>query len=467
MAAFTFGPGHPFPAGTTVSAYQDKGQNASDQPMGLPAASGVVGGDGALAISGLAEGTTYWAVAQVSGRWIWARISVPGPAVDPASPFASDVELAAVNAALGARVGSVESSSPSKVTTNAQGDGPNLLNGHAGNTISAVVSCATIAGGGQTSFLNKIDSLATGSADYSTISGGYDNTNNQLAGTIAGGAHHLLDDAAGGTHGTILGGSTQKILAGQYCTIAGGRLNTINSGDNSTIAGGYTHSIDAANGTIGGGFTNTISSLGQQGTIAGGQSNTVSAAVATVGGGRDNIASGDYSTVPGGRTNTAAGHYSLAIGRESKTGTGANGQGQLAHAAGMFAAAGDAQVSHWVLRKTTTDATVGDMFTDGSAARPQVADDTTWMVKALVVARRTDADNESAAYELTACFDKNTAGSLTIVGAVTKTVVAEDTAAWDATIVAGSATALAVRVTGEAAKTIRWVAYVTTVEVSG
>jgi hypothetical protein len=93
-----------------------------------------------------------------------------------------------------------------------------------------------------------------------------------------------------------------------------------------------------------------------------------------------------------------------------------------------------------------------------------VPNDTTWMFTSYVVARRTDADNESAAYWIQGAIDNN-AGTVALVGAVQVTAL-EDTVAWNAT-----ATALAgrflLRVTGETAKTIRWNAVTNIVQVSG
>lgn len=54
-------------------------------------------------------------------------------------------------------------------------------------------------------------------------------------------------------------------------------------------------------------------------------------------------------------------------------------------------------------------------------------------------------------------MDRNAATAL--VGTVTKTVLARDSASWDANVAVGSG-ALHITVTGEAAKTIRWVATV-------
>jgi hypothetical protein len=93
-----------------------------------------------------------------------------------------------------------------------------------------------------------------------------------------------------------------------------------------------------------------------------------------------------------------------------------------------------------------------------------VPNDTTWMFTSYIVARRQDADNESAAYWLQGAIDNN-AGTVALVGAVNQTAI-EDTVAWNATAVAlGSR--LVLRVTGEAAKTIYWNAVTHIVQVSG
>ena len=85
----------------------------------------------------------------------------------------------------------------------------------------------------------------------------------------------------------------------------------------------------------------------------------------------------------------------------------------------------------------------------------------------MVVARRVDADNESAAYEFVGCIDNN-AGTTALVGSVTTTVVAEDTVGWDCAVTADNTNdALIITVTGEANKTIRWGARIELTEVTG
>jgi hypothetical protein len=90
--------------------------------------------------------------------------------------------------------------------------------------------------------------------------------------------------------------------------------------------------------------------------------------------------------------------------------------------------------------------------------------DTTWMFTTYVVARRQDADNESAAYWLQGAIDNN-AGTVALVGTVQKTAV-EDSSSWDANIYAlGGRYVL--RVTGETSKTIYWNSISHIVQVNG
>lgn len=197
--------------------------------------------------------------------------------------------------------------------------------------------------------------------------------------------------------------------------------------------------------------------------VGGGTSNTASGSNASVGGGSSNTASGNFSSIPGGSTNEATGIYAIALGNSAT----ARLRGQLALSSGKFGGTGDAQTSFLTLLGSTSDGTQTEIFLDGSSVRVTLESDTTWAFRLLIVGRRTDADNESAAYEFLGCIDNN-AGTVALVGSLTKTVIAEDSAAWDATVEADDTNnALVIKVTGEAAKTIRWVASIWAVEVEG
>jgi hypothetical protein len=160
----------------------------------------------------------------------------------------------------------------------------------ADNAIAADLNTCVIAGGGRNNFPNLIgttsrpqgsdyDAFLTayvadsgyeaGAADVSTILGGYDHINNQLAGTICGGGHNYLRYNSAG-HSTIGGGSYNLVTAAR-ATIAGGTANYIHDGQLSTISGGYKNDVG-----------------------------------------------GDYSAIPGGTECSVDGDYSLAFGRKAE-----------------------------------------------------------------------------------------------------------------------------------------------------
>ena len=265
-------------------------------------------------------------------------------------------------------------------------------------------------------------STQVASGNRSTISGGYYNTNSAYGGAIGGGYNNSMDSHSSGS------------------VIAGGNSNTIVD---------YTGSGATSMSTIGGGGTNKIENVSAA-AIIGGEGNSITAG-------------GYYASILGGNNNKATNYYAVASGQYAN----ASLVGQHSQASGRFAILGDAQTSVLTAWKTTTNATPSELFLNGSSQRCTLSSDTTWAFTVTVVARRTDADNESAAYKFEGCIDNN-AGTTSLVGSVTKTVLAEDTAAWDCDVTASDANdALTITVTGEAAKTIRWVARIELTEVGG
>jgi hypothetical protein len=295
------------------------------------------------------------------------------------------------------------------------GSGPNLVGGFSGNTVAPGVMGATIAGGGS--------SQGCGGPCLNQVTGN--------VGTVGGG----LDNTASGFLGATVGGGIHNTASGAAATVGGGDNNTASQ----TAA------------TVSGGANNTAS--GSSATVGGGSDNTASDAVATVGGGSDNTASAIAATVPGGARASA----SLF--------------GQMAYASGRFSTNGDAQTSLFVLRRTTTNATQTELFLDGNGGSQRItlANGRTMTFDILVTARSIAPSpilNQSAGYQIRGVI-KNVGGTTSLVGILTPLVLAEDDAAWDATVVADNATdALSVRVTGVASTTIRWVAVVRTAEVT-
>lgn len=97
-----------------------------------------------------------------------------------------------------------------------------------------------------------------------------------------------------------------------------------------------------------------------------------------------------------------------------------------------------------------------------------VPNNSVWTFDILVAARRTDATGGGAGYRFTGVLRKDTtAGSLTFIGTPSKSIMGETNTAWDVALTADTTNgSIKLNVTGEAAKTIRWVATIQTTEVT-
>ena len=132
---------------------------------------------------------------------------------------------------------------------------------------------------------------------------------------------------------------------------------------------------------------------------------------------------------------------------------------------GNFSTSGDAITREYVLRGTTTNATETELFYNTSDRIP-VGANTTVYYTVDVVARRTDATGEGAAFQLKGIAD-NFSGTVADIGLIYEVIVARDDSNYSVDAGADDTNdAIYVKVTGVAAKTIRWVAYVRTVEVA-
>lgn len=235
------------------------------------------------------------------------------------------------------------------------------------------------------------------------------------------------------------------------------------SGNYSVVSGGYANTASSQRATVSGGLLNIAS--GDQSVVCGGDSNVASGYYSIVGGGRQNTVSNYYAASLGGFGNEVSGLGAVSLGGN---GASASKYSQVAIASGEFSVNGDAQISNLVARNSTTTATPAELFLDGASVRCTIATDTTWAFTITVVARRTDADNESFAAKYEGCVDNN-AGTTALVGTVTETVFGDDSGAvWAVSVAADNANdAVVITATGEAAKTIRWVSRIELTEVSG
>lgn len=144
--------------------------------------------------------------------------------------------------------------------------------------------------------------------------------------------------------------------------------------------------------------------------------------------------------------------------------------GSTTFANGKFATAGDAQHGTYILRNVTTSATVTELFLDGASAtqRMILPNNSVFTFSILIAARRTDAVGGGASYRIEGGIRKDaTAASTTFIGTPSRSILGETNVPWDATVAVDTTNgALKVSVTGEASKTIRWVAVVNTCEVT-
>jgi hypothetical protein len=318
----------------------------------------------------------------------------------------------------------------------------------------ALASFATIAGGG----LLDVADLNSGNRvfdDYGTIGGGGFNwvgvdegdTSNQRYATIGGGSRNR----SGSVGATVSGGAINS-ASGEYATVGGGTSN-VATDTGTTISGGVSNSAFDDYGTVGGGSGNTagdpLDYQSREGaTVSGGFTNQATGRVATIGGGAGNIASGQYATIPGGY------------------GAVASLWGQMAYASSIFQHQGDAQMSTYVLRRYTEDATPKELRLDGVYAPLTVNLGRAMVFDGLVVGLAVTGSTtySAAGYQIQGVI-KNVTGTASLVGTPVITPLGEDIPAWHVNI-AASGDALAIRVTGAADTTVRWVATVRTAEVA-
>jgi hypothetical protein len=174
----------------------------------------------------------------------------------------------------------------------------------------------------------------------------------------------------------------------------------------------------------------------------------------------------DSVAIGSGAETAPSGTNSLAIGKQSYSRI----PGGFVQSAGRFTNPGDAQVGRYIVRGTTISPAAQELFVDGTGGNQRIVlpDDSTWTFKVTVTAHRTDIGNGHAGYTAAGVIYRNAGvASTAIQGSVQKTVLAESNPVWDINITADAINgSLKISVTGEASKTIRWVALVETVEIT-
>ena len=182
---------------------------------------------------------------------------------------------------------------------------------------------------------------------------------------------------------------------------------------------------------------------------------------------RSSTASGPYSTCIGGVFAAASGYLTTTIGAAE-----ASQWGEFSHAAWRFATAGDAQYSRFVVLQVTTDATPTEMTARGnlSSTERMVLEDNTCYKFKIDLAARENATGDTAWWAIEGCVKRGSGAATTALVGSTYTTNDGDAgaAAWTVSVTADTTNgALKIEVTGEAAKTIRWVATVHSTKVLG
>jgi len=319
-----------------------------------------------------------------------------------------------------------------------------------------IVTSATIQASHFNNEFNQVQSAFNASTGHTHAGGTGEGAPIPVAGLAFKDANDSFLMAASGT--ITSGAEDAVMIGGQAASTIG-----VNADSAVVIGGSAAHTVNVVNGVaIGGGLVTINTNTGGFGYSCNGA--TITAFYGGSLGGTSNIVSGTYAISAGGDTNTASGVNSITLaGKEAV----ASQRGQVAHATGKFSANGDAQTSQYIMRNQTTNGTTTSLYLDGVGDRLNIANDTAWMFEIKIVARRTDADGESAGYIMRGVIN-NDSNITSLVGSLTEEYANEDTSTWAVNAVADDANdALDIQVTGEASKTINWVAFVRTVEVTG
>ncbi len=261
--------------------------------------------------------------------------------------------------------------------------------------------------------------------------------------------------------------NADKVASGTYAVIGGGQHNKA-SNSHAAIGGGITNTASGIESGVFCGSTNSASA--NNAAVFSGRNNTANAQDAFIGGGYNHSITGQYGAIVGGRENSVAHIAATAMGWGGKS----LNDGTVSYSGGYFAAVGDSQAVACALRAGTANATQKALTNDDSAQATgnqlTLENSSSAIVKGLVVARQ-NTTGDTKSWEFTAHIRRGAnAAATAMVATCTPTVIANDAGAatWALDVSADTTRgALQVRVTGEAAKTIRTVCHLQAAYVQG
>ena len=302
--------------------------------------------------------------------------------------------------------------------------------------------------------------------------------------------------SSSGSNATAIGDST---ATGSYSTAIGssataGSSSSIAIGTNTNAGSSFSAAIGLNSSGLGSVTATGASAMALGGSYASG-ANSFAAAIASNSSsygaiGTNSAAIGQFTKAAvtgsmafGGTFATASGSQSLAIGRNcvaGAQGSVALGQqssstiaGKFAYSSTKFSTTGDSQLGIYVLRIATTDATPKEMLTDSPGLSPSATNqlvlpnNSAFAFHGTIVARQqASAGTASAAFKIEGLIRREgSAGTTVLVNSAT--TVLDNTPSWAVALTADTTNGgLKIAVTGAASTNIRWVANVSTSEVT-
>jgi hypothetical protein len=241
-----------------------------------------------------------------------------------------------------------------------------------------------------------------------------------------------------------------------FCSVAIGGANTRATAANAVALG--TNSNASASGGVA--IGNAAAASGTNGFASPGSTASQTSAVALAGG----TASAGNAVAIGG---TCSGTSAVSLGQLSA----ATRAGQISMSSGRFAANGDAQTTFVNMLASTSDATATELFLVSAGTYLTIGATRTMAFVIRIAAHRTDVSGTAAVWtSILGGITRDSSGNCRLLGSVTgagtTTLCDAGGSAWSVAVTADSTNnRLAVTVTGEAGKTIRWAASVYIAEV--
>ena len=269
-------------------------------------------------------------------------------------------------------------------------------------------------------------------------------------------SRNSVTQVASGNYSVILGGD-KNTASSTYSFVGGGQYNVASTNTHATVCGGLANTASGVTAFLGGGDSNIATQ--QNATVAGGNNNSATAQEATVAGGAYNAANGVGSFISGGRHGWARGIIGYHVFPACSDPISVN--------------LGTTQSALLLLGCETTNATATVLVSSSGAAGTTnqviLPNNSAYSFSGEVIAGVTAAGN-TARWTINGAIKRGAnAASTVMVGTPTVTMTHNDAgaAAWTVAVTADTTNGgIAVTVTGAASTTIRWVAKITTTEMT-